>query len=144
MYFSSTLRFLLFCLCWTAAAAWSQEQARVIASTPTLSASNTLNSNGEVIMVTMFNVVYEYAGKQYTVQMPYDPGPYVTLQITPTYSASTSAPPLLPSPQVIYLQAAPQVLANPVYVLPYSPPYYVGNPLPFTFNFGLGYYRWRR
>ena len=144
MYFSSFLRFLLFALCWTAAAAWSQEQARVIASAPTLSPSNTLNSNGEVIMVTMFNVVYEYAGKQYTVQMPYDPGPYVTLQITPTYSASTPAPPLPPAPQVIYLQVAPQVLANPVYVLPYSPPYYYSHPLPFTFNFGLGYYRWRR
>ena len=110
MYFSSTLRFLLFCLCWTAAAAWSQEQARVIASTPTLSPSHTLNSNGEVIMLTMFNVVYDYAGKQYTVQLPYDPGPYLTLQITPTY----------------------------------SPPYYYSHPLPFTFNFGLGYYRWRR
>ena len=144
MYFSSSLRFLLLVLCWTAAAAWSQEQARVIASAPTLSPSNTLNSNGEVIMVTMFNVVYEYAGKQYTVQMPYDPGPYVTLQITPTYSASTPAPPLPPAPQVIYVQPQTQVLANPVYVLPYSPPYYYSHPLPFTFNFGLGYYRWRR
>ena len=144
MYFSSFLRFLLFALCWTAAAAWSQEQARVIASAPTLSPSNTLNSNGEVIMVTMFNVVYDYAGKQYTVQMPYDPGPYVTLQITPTYSASTPAPPLPPAPQVIYVQPQTQVLATPVYVLPYSPPYYYSHPLPFTFNFGLGYYRWRR
>jgi uncharacterized protein YcfJ len=30
-----------------------------------------------------YNVVYEYAGKQYTVQMPQDPGPTVRLQITP-------------------------------------------------------------
>ena len=30
-----------------------------------------------------YNVVYEYAGKQYTVQMPSDPGPTVRLQITP-------------------------------------------------------------
>jgi len=123
--------------------AWSQEQARVISSTPTLLPSTTVNSNGEVIMYAAFNVVYEYAGKQFTVQMPYDPGSYVTLQITPTYSASTPAPPLPPAPQVIYLQAPQQVLTNPVYVLPYSPPYYYSNPLPFTFNFGLGYYRWR-
>lgn len=95
-------------------------------------------------MVTMFNVVYEYAGKQYTVQMPNDPGPYVTLQITPTYSASTPVPPLPPAPQVIYIQNPPQVLSNPVYVMPYSPPYYYSNPFPFTFSLGLGYYRWRR
>ena len=32
---------------------------------------------------TSYNVVYEYAGKQYSVQMPNDPGPFVRLQITP-------------------------------------------------------------
>ncbi len=30
-----------------------------------------------------YNVVYQYAGKQYSVQMPRDPGPTVRLQITP-------------------------------------------------------------
>jgi uncharacterized protein YcfJ len=30
-----------------------------------------------------YTVVYEFAGKQYTVQMPSDPGPTVRLQITP-------------------------------------------------------------
>ena len=30
-----------------------------------------------------YNVVYEFAGKQYTVQMPTDPGPTVRLQVTP-------------------------------------------------------------
>ncbi len=30
-----------------------------------------------------YNVVYEFAGKQYSVQMPQDPGPTVRLQITP-------------------------------------------------------------
>lgn len=30
-----------------------------------------------------YNVVYEFAGKQYTVQMPSDPGPTVRLQVTP-------------------------------------------------------------
>ena len=141
-----SLPFLRLCmLVWglTVATAWAQEQAKVISSTPTLVPSTTVNSQGEVVMYTAFNVVYEYAGKQYTVQMPNDPGPYVFLQITPSYSASTPAPPLPPAPQVIYLKPPPQVLSNPVYVMPYSPPYYYGNPLPFTFNFGLGYYRWR-
>ena len=35
-----------------------------------------------------YNVVYEFAGKQYTVQMPQDPGPTVRLQITPMVSSS--------------------------------------------------------
>ena len=143
MYSLSFLRYLVCVLGLTVMTAWAQEQARVLSSTPTLLPSNSVNSNGEVVMYTAFNVVYEYAGKQYTVQMPNDPGPYVTLQITPTYSASTPAPPLPPAPQVIYMQSQPQVLTNPVYVMPYSPPYYYGNPLPFTFNLGLGYYRWR-
>ena len=141
-----SLPFLRFCmLVWglSVATVWAQEQAKVISSTPSLVPSTTVNSQGEVVMYSAFNVVYEYAGKQYSVQMPNDPGPYVFLQITPSYSASTPAPPLPPAPQVIYMQSPPQVLSNPVYVMPYSPPYYYGNPLPFTFNFGLGYYRWR-
>jgi uncharacterized protein YcfJ len=30
-----------------------------------------------------YNVVYEFAGKQYTIQWPRDPGPTIKLQITP-------------------------------------------------------------
>ena len=37
-----------------------------------------------------YNVVYEFAGKQYSVQMPTDPGPTVRLQVTPV------APPPVP------------------------------------------------
>jgi uncharacterized protein YcfJ len=37
-----------------------------------------------------YQVTYEYAGRQYTVQMPQDPGPYVRLQVTPM--PATSAP----------------------------------------------------
>jgi uncharacterized protein YcfJ len=36
-----------------------------------------------------YNVTYEYGGRQYTVQMPQDPGPWVRLQVTP---ASPSQP----------------------------------------------------
>jgi len=114
-------RLLAAVLCLFCSSLWAQEQAKVLSTTPSYLPTNTVNSNGQVVMSTVFNVVYEYAGKQYTVQMPHDPGAYVTLQINPTFSASTPAPPLPP-----------------------TPPYYYGNPLPFTFNFGLGYYRWRR
>lgn len=37
-----------------------------------------------------YQVTYEYAGRQYTVQMPQDPGPYVRLQVTPM--PATNAP----------------------------------------------------
>ena len=30
-----------------------------------------------------YNVTYEFLGKQYSVQMPSDPGPTIQLQITP-------------------------------------------------------------
>ncbi len=34
-----------------------------------------------------YNVVYQYADKQYSVQMPRDPGPTIRLQITPIIDA---------------------------------------------------------
>ena len=54
--------------------------------------------------ITSYNVVYEYAGKQYSANMPTNPGPVVQLQITPIApptSYMTSAPsvyPATPSP----------------------------------------------
>jgi uncharacterized protein YcfJ len=61
---------------------------------------------------TGYNVVYEFAGKQYSVQMPTDPGPTVRLQITPV-----AAPPVTPYP------ATP--LGSPA---PVSVP--LGSPMP--------------
>lgn len=41
-----------------------------------------------------YNVTYEYAGKHYSVQMPYDPGPSIQVQITPVISGpQTFVPP---------------------------------------------------
>ncbi len=45
-----------------------------------------------------YNVVYEFNGKQYNVQMPQDPGPTVRLQVTPMISSTQSAPPNVPYP----------------------------------------------
>lgn len=39
-----------------------------------------------------YNVIYEYAGKQYSVQLPYDPGQTIQLQITPVISNPQMAP----------------------------------------------------
>jgi len=90
---------------------------------------------------THFNVVYEYADKQYTIQMPNDPGPYVRLQVTPVGA--------MPSPQASVpsgfgQQQAQPIYAQPVYSQPvysqpvYTQPVYV-QPAPVVYP-GYGYY----
>lgn len=41
---------------------------------------------------TGYNVVYEYAGRQYSVQLPYEPGPWIRLQVTPVAQPQSVAP----------------------------------------------------
>lgn len=57
-----------------------------IEGNPTPELRNVQNCTRQMVYesrVTAYNVVYEFAGKQYTAQMPNDPGPSVRLQITP-------------------------------------------------------------
>jgi uncharacterized protein YcfJ len=71
-----------------------------------------------------YNVTYEYAGKQYTVQMQQDPGAWVPLQVTP-------APQQYNQP---YGQPYNQPYNNPygaqTYPQAYPPAYPAGEPLP--------------
>jgi uncharacterized protein YcfJ len=55
-----------------------------------------------------YNVTYEYAGKQYTVQMPQDPGAWVQLRVSP----------VLPSPSPPGTGFTGPVSAAPVFVGP--------------------------
>ena len=52
-----------------------------------------------------YNVTYEYAGRQYQVQLPQDPGPSVRLQITPVVSSNPNynypPPPPLPAASAV-------------------------------------------
>ena len=78
-----------------------------------------------------FNVVYEYGGKQYAVQLPRDPGPTLNLQVTPL---DALPPPPAPSmhylppgqPQTFYTQPNFVAMVPPplpaYYVRPYNPP----------------------
>lgn len=69
-----------------------------------------------------WNVTYEYAGRRHTVQMPYDPGPTVRLQVTPVgggdyrqpdmANAGPSGGPVVVAPP-IQPQAQAQGLAEP-------------------------------
>jgi uncharacterized protein YcfJ len=62
-----------------------------------------------------YQVVYEYAGKQYSVQMPNDPGPTIQLQIAPAAASVPVAPAPASAPRVIS-QVEPQVIVQePVY-----------------------------
>ncbi len=70
---------------------------------------------------TAYNVVYEFNGKQYSVQMPQDPGPTVRLQVSPVGAAA-------PAPQSNYTEAQPE--AAPVYAQP--PVVYTQPPVVYT------------
>jgi len=71
-----------------------------------------------------YNVVYEFSGKQYAVQMPNDPGPTVNLQVTPVGSVAQIAAP-----------TGPATYQQPVYWQPYYQPV----PVELKFGYGNGY-----
>lgn len=97
---------------------------------------------------TGYNVRYEFNGKEYNVQLPYDPGPTIRLQVTPVGAAYPVAPEgtaawdgTVPGNAAPLVAAAPIVVA-PAPVYPISPAYavrpYYSYP-PASFSFSLGY-----
>ncbi len=121
-----------------------------------------------------YNVVYEYAGKQYQAQLPYDPGQNIRLQLTPvggaTAPAMTTAPagpatgnPVIVAPALGQSADAQTVMPAPGYEQPIAtivpstivypagygaPSYYYRAPAfypPIGLSFNLGYSRgWGR
>ena len=100
-----------------------------------------------------YNVVYEFSGRQYNVQMPHDPGPTIQLRVTPVGS---NPPPQTAiqaedgttlTPQAVYVSpAAVPTVIYPAYHRPYYYPYYA----PIGISLGFGFYgghrhhhRWR-
>jgi uncharacterized protein YcfJ len=83
-----------------------------------------------------YNVVYEFGGNQYSVQMPHDPGPTLQLQVTPVGATSQMAP--QPS-TVTYAQPTYVVVERPVYSGYYAPNYLP----PFAIGLGSGYWSGR-
>lgn len=79
--------------------------------------------------LTGYQVVYEYAGKQYNVQLPQDPGPTIALQISPVAAAVS---PAMPAPEAVIV-SPPVVYAPPVYVRPWP-------PISTSINLGWGWY----
>jgi uncharacterized protein YcfJ len=72
-----------------------------------------------------YDVVYEYAGKRYAVQMQQDPGPTLQLQVTPIGTSGQVPSDMMA--QSIYLQSSP-VVGAPVYYP------------PIAIQFGWGYW----
>ena len=96
--------------------------------------------------VTAYNVVYEFAGQRYSVQMTNDPGPTIPLQVSPI---GVNAMPSYPNagmvqPQPIYAQPAPVIapviITQPSYPIYYPRPYYA--PLAFGLGVGKGIAYW--
>lgn len=83
---------------------------------------------------TAYSVVYEYAGKQYNVQLPYDPGPTIQLQVRPVGVGTANVEPnYVQLPARVVLTAPTYAPVYPAYVVR---PYY--HP-PISLNFGFGY-----
>ena len=93
--------------------------------------------------ITAYNVVYEYAGKQYSIQLPNDPGPYVPLRISPAVVAAPAA--VLAPPAATSAVVSPPVVVTPAYPVAYPPVYYAppifyGPPtLSFQWGYGSGW-----
>ncbi|WP_396433363.1 hypothetical protein [Limnohabitans sp.] len=70
-----------------------------------------------------YNVVYEYAGKQYSAQLPQDPGPTIALSITPQVQDMRNQAPPAPE-QVTVITQPPQVVYLPAPVYGTAPVYH--------------------
>jgi uncharacterized protein YcfJ len=83
-----------------------------------------------------YSVVYEYAGRQYTVHMPSDPGPTVQLQITPvgmnTAPAASAAPLYTSASPLVGQTVITQLQAPQVVYVPAPPVRYVAQPYPYV------------
>jgi uncharacterized protein YcfJ len=95
-----------------------------------------------------YNVVYEYAGKQYTTTMPNDPGASIALHVTPL--GGSNIPPVRApvqqqvisgdyyQPEPVYVAPAPVVVQAVPYYRPAIP---IGVELNFGYQRGGRYWR---
>ena len=113
--------------------------------------------------ITAYNVTYEYGGRDFTAQMPYDPGPTVQLQVSPMAQQQLQqgpggqgggvvvAPPLQGGQAVqggqpgTVVQPGTEVQSGTVVVpapVPIAYPPYAAYPAyPYGYGYGYPYYR---
>ena len=92
-----------------------------------------------------YKVVYEYAGRQHTVQLPFPPGPTIELDVTPSSARALSSAPVqsVNAPEPVYVE---RTYREPIYVeRPYYPartyyyPEYYPSPIYPLLGVALGY-----
>ena len=91
-----------------------------------------------------YSVVYEYAGKTYSVQLPQDPGPTIPLQITPAgmqppIAQTPPAAAVASQPAVVYAQQ-PVVYTQPSVIYAPAPMYYRPWPINTSIHLGWGWH----
>jgi len=90
-----------------------------------------------------YNVTYEFAGKQYSVQMPQDPGPTIQLSVSPVGAQSQGYQGDAVASAPVYQQAPVIVQAQPVYQPYYARPYYPPVGVNLDFGYWGGGRHWR-
>jgi uncharacterized protein YcfJ len=87
-----------------------------------------------------YNVVYEFAGRQYAVQMPNDPGPSIQLQVSPVGARNATDTPAVTDQQPAYIESSTVIVAPPAYRGGYyNRPYYPPAGVEFNIGYGDGY-----
>lgn len=81
-----------------------------------------------------YNVVYEYAGRQYQTQLDHDPGATIALQVSPSAGTNNLSP--APAPAPTYVTTPPTYYSSPDVV--YSYPYYVEPAVAPSIFFSVG------
>ena len=94
-----------------------------------------------------YNVVYEFGGRQYSVQMPNDPGPTIAVQVSPVGSTPVYQAPVaqvqVQAATTTYVAVEPPRRYYAPYYAPHYAPYYPPLIVPFGFyRRGHGYERW--
>ena len=90
-----------------------------------------------------YNVTYEFAGKQYSVQMPQDPGPSIQLSVSPVGAQGQAYQGDGASSAPVYQQAPVIVQTQPVYQPYYARPYYPPVGVNLDFGYWGGGRHWR-
>lgn len=106
-----------------------------------------------------YNVTYEYAGREYQVQLPYDPGPTIRLQVTPVGAGDMPPPssaqpygsqpygtqPLVTAPPLVQsdVQVLPPPVAYPAYGYSYPRPAYGYAPISLHLGYVHRHRHWR-
>ncbi len=127
------------------------ESNRAPVSQPVTSCAQQVSYENRVVG---YNVVYEYAGKQYSTQMASDPGAWIPLNIAPAGAATVQAattvvtpppPPPVVVPAPVQVTTYPPLYPPPVYGPPvygapvYAPPVY-GAPVYSPRSYGAPIY----